>query len=798
MAKRQTRKDLKKEPGLTPGGIDPHADREADRYENPIPSREFLLDFLSNYHSPVSYRRLGKDLCMEDTQIEALRRRLRAMERDGQLVANRRGAISVTRTSTLIRGRVLGHRDGFGFVIPQDGSDDLYLHHRQMCKVFDGDEVLVQVAGVDHRGRKEATITEILQRNTHQLVGRYDQRDGFGVVLIDNPRICHDILISTENVHQAQHGQLVVVDIITQPDRHKQPCGRIIEVLGDHMAPGMEIDVAIRSHEIPYIWPEQVLNEARALKPEPNEADKSCRVDLRKLPLVTIDGEDARDFDDAVYCERKRSGGWKLWVAIADVSHYVPLHSALDEEAHKRGTSVYFPERVVPMLPEQLSNGLCSLKPQVDRLCLVCEMSISSKGKISRYKFYDAVMHSHARLTYTTVAQILAEKDQPESSIRKQHNTLTSHLDELSNLYKALRMARQERGAIDFETIETKIVFGPERKIEDIIPVQRNDAHRLIEECMLCANVAAARFLEKHQIEGLYRVHDAPSGQKLANLRQFLGELALELSGGDKPTPQDYQHLLEQVAERPDRQLIQTMMLRSMTQASYQPENRGHFGLDYPAYAHFTSPIRRYPDLLMHRAIRMLIRSKQESNHVQRVPGAKPIAKKAIYPYQLKDLLALGEHCSLTERRAEDASRDVIAWLKCEYLQDRVGETFAGVITAVTGFGLFVELQDLYVEGLVHVSSLRNDFYQYDAATQRLVGEHSRKCYRLGDALQVQVSRVDLDERKIDLQLLDSDCEKGKSGKKGKKGGKPAKGKIASKKSREAGKSRKKILRKPY
>lgn len=762
---------------------DPHANREADRYENPIPSREYLLDFLSHYSKPMAYRAVAKDLNLKDEQVEALRRRLRAMERDGQLISDKRGAFCITTKSSLIRGHVIGHRDGFGFVSPNDGSDDLYLHNRQMRKVFDGDEVLVQVAGVDHRGRREGYITEVLQHNTHQLVGRYEQRDGFGVVLSDNPRIGHDVLVKESDKLDVCDGQLAVVAITSQPQKHKQPCGKIVEVLGDHMAPGMEIDVSIRSHEIPNVWPEEVLQAARALASEPLESDKTHRVDLRELPLVTIDGEDARDFDDAVYCERKRSGGWRLYVAIADVSHYVPLGSALDQEATNRGTSVYFPERVVPMLPEQLSNGLCSLNPHVDRLCMVCEMSVSAAGKVSRYKFYEGVMHSHARLTYTTVGKIIEEKGAKQSPTRDEHSEILPHIDELHSLYQTLRGARQIRGAIDFETVETRIVFGENRKIEQIVPVVRNDAHRLIEECMLCANVAAARFLEKHNLEGLYRVHDSPGGEKLNNLRQFLGERGLELSGGEAPTPQDYQTLLSKIESRPDHHLIQTMMLRSMSQAMYQPDNRGHFGLAFTAYAHFTSPIRRYPDLLVHRALRHIIRSRQESTNVERVKGAKVIAQKAIYPYVLQDMLVMGEHCSMTERRADDATRDVVAWLKCEYLQDRVGEDFKGIITAVTGFGLFIELNDLYVEGLVHVSSLSREYYHFDAAKQRLIGEHSRTCYQIGDTVEVKVTRVDLDERKIDLQMVEQLESSVKPKKKSKKrSGKPRTGRNSSKK----------------
>jgi ribonuclease R len=514
----------------------------------------------------------------------------------------------------------------------------------------------------------------------------------------------------------------------------------------------MEIDVSIRAHNIPNEWPDDALAEAAKLPKVPAPKDKLHRIDLRHLPFVTIDGEDAKDFDDAVYCEKRR-GGYTLYVAIADVSHYVAVGSALDNEAKKRGTSVYFPGRVVPMLPEALSNGLCSLNPSVDRLVMVCQMNLTDAGKMTKYSFFEGVIHSQARLTYTIVGRMIDAREQPDNAERIAYGGLTRHLDSLHDLYKVLRATRDVRGAIDFETVETRIVFGEDRKIDAIVPVVRNDAHKLIEECMLCANVAAAQFLDAHELPGLYRVHDGPGGEKLNSLRKYLSELGLDLSGGDDPQPADYQKLAERIGERPDRSIVQTMMLRSMSQAVYQPENRGHFGLAYPAYTHFTSPIRRYPDLLVHRAIRHIVRSERASKLVQRVEGAKPIAAKKIYPYDIEAMAALGEHCSMTERRADEASREVVAWLKCEYLLDRVGDEFDGIVTAVTAFGIFVELGDLYVEGLVHISALADDYYHFDAAKQRLVGERQRKTYQLGSPVRVQVARVNLDERKIDLVL---------------------------------------------
>lgn len=575
--------------------------------------------------------------------------------------------------------------------------------------------------------------------------------------------------------------------------RNFQARGTVVEVLGDHLDPGLEIDVAIRSHGIPWEWPDAVLDEAGHLESEPREEDKKHRIDLRKLAFVTIDGEDARDFDDAVYCEQHDDGSWRLWVAIADVSHYVRPDSALDEEAALRGNSVYFPERVVPMLPEALSNGLCSLKPAVDRLAMVCEMELSDMGALRNYRFHESIIHSHARLTYTQVGEVLEKGGHADVDKRRVPDLMRLH-----KLYKVLRAARDRRGAIDFDTVETRIIFDEQRKIEAIVPVVRNDAHKMIEECMLCANVAAANFFEAGKLPILYRVHEGPGEERLENLRGFLGELGLDLRGGEKPTPEHYQELLQQVGEREDATVIQTMMLRSLRQAMYQPDNKGHFGLHYAAYAHFTSPIRRYADLLVHRGIRHIVRSNVDSKLVLRAEGAQPIPAKAIFPYNEHYMVAQGEHCSITERRADDATRDVMAWLKCEYLQEHVGDEFAGVISAVTSFGLFVELENIYIEGLIHISALPGDYYNFDGPRQRLTGERSGRSFSLGDSVHVQVARVDLDDKKIDLEMIDSGSPgkaKGKQnkGKRGEKAeandsGKPGKKKP---KNRNTGKSAK-------
>ncbi|MGM8228409.1 ribonuclease R [Cellvibrio sp. ARAG 10.3] len=744
---------------------DPFAQREADKYENPIPSREYILELLDKAAYPVTHAEMCDllNLTGED-EIEALRRRLIAMSRDGQLISNRRDAYVRPDKIDVVRGRVQGHRDGYGFVIPAEGGEDIYLHNRQMRRVFDGDEVLVRLSGQQYRGKEEGAIVEVLSRNTKQVAGRFFNEEGVQFVRPENVRITQDIMIPFGAWGGAEPGQIVVVEITQQPDKNRLPVGRVIRVLGNHMAPGMEIELAIQSHGIPNIWPPAVEAEATGIPAEVQEADKLHRIDVRHLPFVTIDGEDARDFDDAVLCER-RKGGWRLYVAIADVSHYVHVDNALDKEACLRGNSVYFPDFVVPMLPEALSNGLCSLNPQVDRLCMVCEMTITDAGKISGYQFYEGVMHSHARLTYTQVGEILEHGDDNQHPLRQQFHHVLPQLHRLHDLYKCLREARDERGAIDFETVETRIVFNEERKIERIVPVRRNDAHKLIEECMLCANVCAAKFIQKHDLTGLYRVHEGPTEQKLDNLREFLGELGLSLSGGDTPTSLDYQALMEQLENRADSNMIQTVMLRSLRQAMYQVENLGHFGLGYEAYTHFTSPIRRYPDLLVHRAIRSVIRSETPSKQVKRAEGARLLNSRFIYPYSPGDMAGLGEHCSMTERRADEATRDVVSWLKCEFLRDQVGEVFPGIVSAVTGFGLFVELKELFVEGLIHVTALPHDYYRFEAAQHRLVGERTRKVFGLADELMVRVVRVDLDNRKIDFELETVVARRAKTGK---------------------------------
>ncbi len=746
---------------------DPFASREAENYDNPIPSREFILDHLEEAGEPLDHVTLCERLnLVSDEQVEALRRRLIAMSRDGQLISNRRGMYGLASSMELIKGRIQGNKDGFGFFIPEDGSEDLFLGAREMETLFDGDKVLARVSGVDNRGRKEGTIVEILQRRFTQIVGRYYHEQGFGVVVPDSKRIAQEILIPDQQAGSAKDGEFVVAEIVEYPTRRRKAIARIAEVLGDSSTPGLEIEVALRSHDIPHEWPTAVDKQTAGFVEEVLETDLAGRKDLRDVPFVTIDGEDAKDFDDAVYAHEHKRGNWTLYVAIADVSHYVQPKSALDAEAINRATSVYFPGFVVPMLPEKLSNGLCSLKPKVDRLTMVCEMEISPLGEMTSYKFYEAVIHSHGRLTYNEVADIVqpAETEMQQRVQAKQkarYADLVPHLTSLYGLYHALRETREADGAMDFDTTETRIVFGENRKIAEIVPVYRNDAHKLIEECMLRANVAAALLLESAELPALYRVHQGPNPDKLENLKEFLREMGLHMGGGLEPTPRDYQAVLKKIANRPDHHLLQTMLIRSMMQAVYQPDNLGHFGLGFEAYTHFTSPIRRYPDLLVHRGIRHLIRN---SKHrcVERQADAPKLAKAKIYPYSLEDMERFGEHASTAERRADAAGYSVVDWLKCEYMQDKIGEEFMATVTSVTSFGLFVELNDIFVEGLVHITELSNDYYRFDPVRHCLEGERNRKIYRLGDSVEVRLVRVDLDEKKIDLQMLGADGERGR------------------------------------
>nr|WP_221928749.1 ribonuclease R [Tepidiphilus olei] len=709
---------------------DPYFAREAAKYGHPLPSREYILQVLTEAGRPMRWSELVEELDIAPHEFELFERRLRAMERDGQILRNRRGAYLLPEKADLIRGRVQGHPDGFGFLIRDDGGEDIFLGPKEMRQVLHGDRVIVRISGIDRRGRPEGKIVEVLERANQKVVGRVLVEHGVTLVVPEDKRIAQDILVAPGG-KKAKPGQVVVVELIEQPTKYAQPIGRIVEILGDYDDPGMEIEIALRKFDLPFEWPREVREEAKRLPDVVRPKDFAGRVDLRELPLVTIDGEDAKDFDDAVYCE-PQGKGFRLIVAIADVSHYVRHGSALDGEAFNRGNSVYFPRRVIPMLPEKLSNGLCSLVPREDRLCMACDMIVSASGKVQRYRFYPAVMHSHARLTYTEVAAALYEGTE---EVRIKLGELLPHLQHLDAVFRVLLKARRQRGAIDFETMETRIEFDENGKIARIVPLVRNDAHRLIEECMLAANVCASDFLAEHDHPTLYRVHEPPAPEKVAALRDFLAGFGIELPGGDEPTPKDYAKVLERIQRRPDAPLLQMVMLRSLKQAVYTPENRGHFGLAYEAYAHFTSPIRRYPDLLVHRCIKAVL------------AGSR---------YEPGDWKAIGEHCSMTERRADEATREVIGWLKCYFMQDKVGEIYTGVVTAVVPFGLFVTLDELFVEGLVHISDLGEDYFHFDERAHALVGERTGVRHRLADRVKVQVVRVDLATRKIDFHFLEN------------------------------------------
>ena len=732
---------------------DPNYAKELAKYDNPIPSREFILQIIRTHNAPMTKEEIFVALGITDeTRQEAMRRRLRAMENDGQLVFTKRKCYALPEKLDLLKGMVIGHREGFGFLQVEGKKEDFFIPNVQMQKVMHGDYVLAQPNGFDRKGRPEVRIVRVLEANKKQIVGRFFLEQGIGYVVPDDSRITRDILIPDNARLGARMGQVVVVELHPRTAPFFQPIGKITEVLGDNMAKGMEVEIAIRKHDIPHVFPSAVEKQLKKWAEDVPEEAKRGRVDLRDLPLVTIDGEDARDFDDAVFCQ-KQGKGWKLWVAIADVSYYVRPKSALDTEAYNRGNSVYFPNRVVPMLPEKLSNGLCSLNPQVDRLCMVCEITLSAKGKMTYYRFYEAVMNSHARLTYNKVAKIL-EKD---TALCERYASLVPHLQDLHDMYQALVKARQQRGAIEFETIESKFIFNALGRIERIEPVVRNDAHKIIEECMILANIASANFMEKHQEPALYRIHAVPGEEKLTAFRSFLAECGLSLSGGNKPTPMDYAQLLEQIKPRPDHELIQTMLLRSMSQAVYSADNIGHFGLALEEYAHFTSPIRRYPDLTLHRGIKYLLAKQKGSKRKTTDTGG--------YHYQLEEIDGFGAHCSSTERRADDATREVADWLKCEYMQDHVGEEFEGIISSVTGFGFFVRLNDLFIDGLVHISGLANDYYLFDIPKQRLIGENSGMIFRIGDAVKVRVEAVSLEQKQIDFSLISSERKPKRSGK---------------------------------
>ena len=710
------------------------AGRKRKTYKHPIPGRNELLEFFEKSGKPLKLNEITTHFSLTGQRTRTLLGdRLHKMVRAGQIIENRRREYCLTAKLDLITGVVSGHRDGFGFVIRDDGGDDVYLSAREMRSLFHRDRVAIKIVGKDRRGKPEGQLVEVLERSTREVAGQFIRERGIGLVIPDNAKIAHRILIAKGESGKARPGQIVVAEILDYPTQVEQATGRIVRVIGSPDQKGVATEIAIQSHAIPTGWPKAVREEIRKFGKTVPAAAKQGRVDLRGTNLLTIDGADARDFDDAVYCEPS-GNGWRLLVAIADVAHYVEIGSDLDEHAITRGTSVYFPDRVVPMLPEVLSNGLCSLNPKVDRLCMVCDMRVDASGKVTKSTFVEAVMRSCARLTYSQVGGFLSGQ-----SSRDVPKSLHAGLRNLHDLYKAFAKARQRRGAIELDLPSTRFELGKGGEIAAIRVVERNDAHRLIEECMIAANVQAAKFLRRHRIPGLFRVHPKPDPDRFDELRQYLLTLGLKVPHSDHVEPRQFNMLLGQVKGRPDSASISMAMLRSLTHAEYTPTNIGHFGLSLDAYAHFTSPIRRYPDLLVHRAIRHIIR------------GGKP----GRYAYDARSMERLGTITSAHERRAEEATRDVEAWLKCEYMEGHVGDEFDGVITGVTNFGLFVQITELLTDGLVHVTSLANDYYHYEAATQQLVGERSGKTYRLGEAMRVKVQRVDMESRRIDFRPAD-------------------------------------------
>ena len=716
---------------------DPHRKREAKNYENPVASREYLLEIINKQSVPINHEHIIELLGYTDEeQIEAVRRRLNAMARDGQVFKNRRGGFLSFDHMDLEKGVVQAHPDGFGFLTPESGGKDIFLPAREMRKIMNGDKAAVKVTSYDpRRERKEGHVISVLERAHQSIVGRYYREKGIDFVIPDDQRIHEDILLSPDYDHNAQQGDIVIVRILDYPDVHNQAIGMIETVIGDDNAPGIEVTIAINTHDIPHKWNDDVIKQVEQIPVEVDEKDKAGRLDLRDKPFVTIDGADARDFDDAVYCEPIK-GGYRLFVAIADVSHYVEKGSAIDEEAERRGTSVYFPGEVIPMLPEILSNGLCSLNPKVDRLVMVCEMEIGPAGAIKSHKFHEALIHSHARLIYDQVADFLfhGKKDDTCEPLRQD-------LKNLEGVYQALAKARKRRHAIEFDTKEVVFEYNDQRKIENIHPSERNEAHLVIEECMIAANICAAKFLKKNKIPDLYRIHEGPNPDKVPGMIEFLSAYGIKMTGTE-PTPQQYADALQQIKKLPEFDMIQTVMLRSLLQAYYGTDpKKGHFGLALSDYAHFTSPIRRYPDLLVHRGIRHVLRG----------------GNKANFAYDLAAMDKLGETCSLYERRADLATRDAADFLKCEYLLKHTGQQFEGLVTSVTSFGMFVQIKDLMIDGLVHVTSLKRDYYQFDAVHHRLVGEQTGRVYQLGDHVTVEVVRVDMESRKIDFDLISSE-----------------------------------------
>jgi ribonuclease R len=723
-------------PGAGRGGFkDPYAQREAERYARPIASREAILQLLSGAEGPLTAQALAESLdLLEPDRFEALEKRLAAMVRDGQLLQNRRGGYVPAQRLDLVAGTVIANPDGFGFLRPDTGvGDDLFLPPAEMRKVMHGDRAMASVVSLDHRGRRVGVIAEVLERRLNRLIGRFTVESGISFVVPDDRRIQRNVQIPSDARLEAQHGQLVVCEITRPADERRPPIGRVLAVLGDALTPSLVVEAAIHGHELPHEFPPEVLAEASAVPLQVDAATAAGRLDLRDLPLVTIDGEDAKDFDDAVYCEPTRNG-FRLVVAIADVSSYVRPGTPLDDEAQLRATSVYFPGFVVPMLPETLSNGICSLNPDVDRLCFACDMQVNRDGEVVKSRFAEAVMRSHARLTYTQVWKAVGEED-PEA--QAQIGSLMPHIRHLHQLYRVLAKARSKRGAIEFESSEVRFVLDNHGEVVQAGMLQRNDAHKLIEECMIAANVEAAKFLLEAGVPAPYRIHDKPPESKYADLLEFLKEFSLRMPAWARVRPKDFANLLEKVRDRPDATLLESVILRSQSQAVYSPDNIGHFGLALEAYAHFTSPIRRYPDLLVHRAIKHVL--------------AK--GRRKTFLYTPSEMAALALQCSERERRADEAEREVDERYRAAWMEQHVGGEFDGTISGVASFGLFVELDQSKVNGLVHVTQLPRDFYHFDPVRKTLSGERTGREFRLGDRIRIVVLKASLEERKIDFGL---------------------------------------------
>ncbi len=741
--------------------FDPYGDAEAARYDNPVASRRWILELLEETGRPLDYEELVALTKTEEINREGLVARLSAMCRDGQVITDRIGRYILVDKAGLVSGCVVAHREGFGFFEPDDAGDNLYLHNRQMRKVFHGDRVLVAVmpASKHSKSKREARIVEVLDRIHRRLIGRLRDQEGVKFVTPEDDRFLHEILIPEDRMHGAKVGQFVVVQVDSFPESNRQPIGHVVDVVGYPSDSGIEVQVAVRTHDLPHEFSDEAIAQAKVFGNVIDPSITTTRLDLRNLPFVTIDGEDAKDFDDAVYVAPREKNGWTLWVAIADVANYVEEQSSLDQTAVERGTSVYFPSEVIPMLPETLSNGLCSLNPHVDRLALAVCLEVSSAGRVVSNRFHEVVFQSQQRLTYNEVQDVLdavSARDHCSSSLKsaiketKRFNSqgVAENVADLFSLYKALRSARGDRGALDFDSIEPSFSFDEKGKITGVVPRERLETHKLIEECMLAANVAAARCLRKFKLPTLYRIHEGPSEERLTSLRQFLGSMALRLGGGEKPEPSDYQNLLKQAQARPDFPLIQAMILRSMQQARYAPDpDIGHFGLSYDHYTHFTSPIRRYPDLTVHRLLKRIVQTGAQDDPTLLVRDGLP---------NLQRMVALGEHCSMTERRADEASRDVGQWLKCQFMREKLGEEYEGTITGVAGFGLFILLDQLFVEGMVHVTQLPPDYWVFNEQQHTLIGERTHQVFRLADKVQVKVVRVDLDARRIDFALVGS------------------------------------------